>query len=71
MLPIIYLLMAIPIKDSHSVNLIHEQATISGGAALAISNWSLLVSAVRGTDQYKTQSELFHFSSFAVSYNFD
>lgn len=58
-------------KDSHSVYLIHEQATISAGAAFTISNWSFLFSAVLGTDQYKTQSELSRFGSFAVSYNFD
>lgn len=57
-------------KDSHSVDLIHEQATISAGAALTLNNWSFLISAVRGTDQYKTQSEFSRFGSFAVSYNF-
>lgn len=57
-------------KDSHSVDLIHDQATISAGAALTISNWNFLLSAVRGTDQYKTQSEFSRFGSFAVSYNF-
>lgn len=57
-------------KDSHSVDLIHEQATISAGAAVNISNWSFLVSLVRGTDQYETQTEFSRFGSFAVSYNF-
>lgn len=57
-------------KDSHSVDLIHEQATISAGAAVNISNWTFLLSVVRGTDQYETQTEFSRFGSFAVSYNF-
>lgn len=58
-------------KDSHSVYLIYEQAIISSGAAFTISNWSFFFSAVRDTDQYKMQSELSRFGSFAVSYKFD
>ena len=57
-------------KSSHSVDLIHEQATLSAGAAMTISNWSFLLSVVRGSDQYETQSEHTRFGSFAISYNF-
>ncbi|MEH6453220.1 MAG: lipid A deacylase LpxR family protein [Psychromonas sp.] len=57
-------------KDSHSVELIHDQYAFSTGAILNISNWSFLVSMVRISDEYETQTEPTRFGSFTVSYNY-
>jgi len=57
-------------QDSHSVDLIHTQATVSIGVMANIYNFSILYSLLYTTDEYQGQAEDSRFGSVALSYHF-
>ena len=56
--------------DSHSVDLIHPQATISAGVMANIYNFSILYTLLYSTDEYEGQAEHSRYGSVAVTYHF-
>ena len=57
-------------QDSHSVDLIHPQATVSVGFMANIYNFSILYTLLYGTDEYQGQAEDSRFGSIAITYHF-
>ena len=56
-------------KDSHSVELIHEQAFVSLSAACSWYNWGIIFSTQRGTEQFEGQPDITNFGALSVTYN--
>ncbi|GLS89218.1 membrane protein [Psychromonas marina] len=57
-------------QDSHSVDLIHPQATVSVGFMANIYNFSILYTLLYATDEYQGQAEDSRFGSIAITYHF-
>lgn len=57
-------------QDSHSVDLIHPQATVSVGVMANIYNFSILYTLLYATDEYQGQTEDSRYGSVALSYHF-
>lgn len=57
-------------QDSHSVDLIHQQFSISAGVMLNIHSWNIFYTLLHSTDQYHGQNERSRFGSVSVTYNF-
>ncbi|WP_144212377.1 lipid A deacylase LpxR family protein [Shewanella donghaensis] len=57
-------------KDSHSVNLTHEQAMINMGFTLNWQDWGLTFSAIRGSEQYEDQKSKPNFAGVSISYQY-
>lgn len=57
-------------QDSHSVDLIHPQATVSLGVMANIYNFSILYSLLYATDEYQGQTEDSRFGSITLTYHF-
>ncbi len=55
-------------RDSHSVDLIHDQGMVSIGSALRYSNWSLIFSAQRGSDTFDGQVNKPSFGAITINY---
>jgi lipid A 3-O-deacylase len=56
--------------DSHRVDLVHGQVTVTAGVAFNIGDWAFLLSAARGTDRYETQELPTRFGSLSVTFRF-
>ena len=57
-------------KDSHSIELTHEQAMFNAGFLLNWKNWGLSFSAIHGTEQYSQQPSKANFAAASISYRF-
>ncbi|PMG77948.1 hypothetical protein BCU84_09645 [Shewanella sp. 10N.286.51.B7] len=57
-------------KDSHSVELTHEQAMLNMGFMLNWKDWGLVFSTIRGTEQYNNQPSTANFAAVSISYRF-
>jgi len=56
--------------DSHSVDLIHQQFSMSAGVMVNIHRWNIFYTLLHSTDQYHGQNERTRFGSVTVTYNF-
>lgn len=56
-------------SDSHSVDLIHEQALISAGVYLMYDKWGLAFSTHRGTEEFEGQDGVSKYGSITISYH--
>ena len=57
-------------QDSHSVDLIHTQATVSAGIMANIYDFSILYTLLYSTDEYEGQAEPSRYGSIAITYHF-
>jgi len=57
-------------KDSHSVELINEQLSLSAGVMMNIYEMTLLISMLTMSDQYESQTVSSSYGSFIFTYNF-
>lgn len=57
-------------KDSHNVELIHQQYGASLGWMANISNWNFVFTILRLSDQYEGQNQRSRFGSLTVTYHF-
>jgi len=57
-------------RDSHSVELRHEQSLINFGASFSIGDWAYVISVARGSELYETQQGKTKFGSMSATYNF-
>ncbi|MCK5819955.1 MAG: lipid A deacylase LpxR family protein [Psychromonas sp.] len=57
-------------KDSHSVDLINEQFSLSYGVMFNIHHLNIIYTDVLLSDQYKTQEEMSRFGAISISYKF-
>lgn len=57
-------------QDSHSVDLIHQQFSMSAGFMVNIYSWNIFYTLLHSTDQYHGQNERTRFGSVTVTYNF-
>ncbi len=55
-------------KDSHSVDLIHDQGLISVGTTLTWTNWGFLFSWQRGTREFEGQDNYPTYGSISITY---
>ncbi len=56
-------------KDSHSVELIHEQALVSLAVASSWQNWGFIFSLQSGSDTFEEQESSSKFGALSVTYN--
>ncbi|MCL1057682.1 lipid A deacylase LpxR family protein [Shewanella gelidimarina] len=57
-------------KDSHSVELIHEQGQLSMGFAMRWGSWGILFSTLRGSQQYEGQIPDTNYGAASISYHY-
>jgi len=57
-------------KDSHSVELIHDQSFISASIAFGWQHWNLIFSTQRGTSQFEEQKSKTNFGAATIVYNY-
>ena len=57
-------------KESHSVELKHQQVGVSAGLMANIHNWSFIYTLLYLSDQYEGQNAPSRFGSVTVSYQF-
>ncbi|MCL1048540.1 lipid A deacylase LpxR family protein [Shewanella abyssi] len=57
-------------KDSHSVELIHEQGQLSMGFAMRWGSWGILFSTLRGSQQHEGQISDTNYGAASISYHY-
>lgn len=57
-------------KDSHSVDLIHEQGQLNIGFAMRWGSWGILFSSVRGSNQFEGQVSDTNYGAASISYHY-
>ncbi|WOT06087.1 lipid A deacylase LpxR family protein [Shewanella sp. DAU334] len=57
-------------KDSHSVELTHEQGEVSMGVAMRWGSWGLLVSTLRGSKKFEGQIPETDYAGVSISYHY-
>ena len=57
-------------SDSHSVELINGQASVSGGLYLMYDKWGMAFATNRGTEEFKGQLGISKYGSITISYHY-
>lgn len=57
-------------SNSHSVDIIHEQLTVSIGTAFLYNHWGFVFSVHRGNKQFEGQKNVSKYGSLTISYHY-